>query len=79
MQPINSCLKVGDHYWFIREARSLQDARNAISTARVMGSVGSVETESEVELVGERWVNKTHVVLADVVRLNEDGTECKPL
>ena len=54
--------------WLVREAVSLDEAMNAISFARVTGSVGSKHMEHR---------GGVEVVMADVVRLNDDGTERK--
>ncbi len=61
----NEILNVGGTNWLVREAVSEEAARNCIASARVMGSIG-----------GKDSVNGT--VTADVVRLNDDGTECLP-
>lgn len=54
--------------WLVREAVSLEEAMNAISFARVTGSVGSKHTKEHGGIT---------TILADVVRLNDDGTERK--
>lgn len=54
--------------WLVREAVSLEEAMNAILFARVRGSVGGKHTEER---------NGIKIILADVVRLNDDGTERK--
>ena len=61
----NEILNVDGTNWLVREAASEEAARNCIASARVMGSIG-----------GKDSVNGT--VTADVVRLNDDGTECLP-
>lgn len=58
--------------WLVREARSLSDAFNAIASARVSGSVGSIHT------LNRTYVGGGITVLADVVRLNSDNTERQP-
>jgi alpha-D-ribose 1-methylphosphonate 5-triphosphate synthase subunit PhnG len=55
--------------WLVREAVSMDEAVNAINFALVRGSVGGTHT---LERNGEK------TILADVVRLNDDGTECQP-
>jgi len=61
----NEVLNVDGKNWLIREAVSVEHARNTIASARVMGSIG-----------GKDSVNG--VLVADVVRLNDDNTECLP-
>lgn len=51
--------------WKVREAVSLIAACNAITAARVSGSVGSKSTLNGV-------------TMADVVQINTDGTERQP-
>ena len=65
MQMQNKMIEVTGSRWLVREARSIEDALNAISHARVTGSVGS-----------KTIVNDE--VTADVVRVNSDGSERKP-
>lgn len=65
----NEVLNIDGRNWFVREAVSEESARNAIVTARVSGSIGAKETVNNDGDV---------IVLADVVRLNDDGTECLP-
>lgn len=66
----NHILNLNGTNWLVREAVSEEAARNAIASARVMGSIGGKETETGTDDVKR--------VLADVVRLNADGTECTP-
>lgn len=66
----NHILNLNGTNWLVREAVSEEAARNAIASARVMGSIGGKETETGTDDVKR--------VLADVVRLNDDGTECLP-
>lgn len=58
--------------WKVREARSLDDALNAIASARVSGSVGTTQTLDD-SLCGGGF----HV-LADVIQINSDNTERQP-
>ena len=51
--------------WLVREAKTMEDALNAIANARVTGSVGS-----KAFYDGE--------LTADVVQVNSDGTEREP-
>lgn len=67
---MNKVFGYGAHNWLIREARSMKDAEYAISIAMCTGSVGSLHKES--------FNGGDEIVVADVVRLNDDGTECKP-
>jgi hypothetical protein len=60
----NEIIEVGGSKWKVREARALNDAMHAIDLAACTGSVGSEFCENGV-------------VVADVVRLNDDGTERK--
>ncbi len=61
----NIIINVDSGKWLVREAYSMDDALNAVAMARCTGSVGSKN------LVNDK-------VVADVVRLNDDGTERKP-
>lgn len=67
----NEVLNVDGTNWFVREAVTEGVARSTIAHARVTGSIGGKDT---VQPGGEGPVT----VLADVVRLNDDGTECLP-
>lgn len=68
----NKIIEVGGLRWLIREVKSEEHALNAIASARVSGSVGSKHTLDETRTGG------AVSVLADVVRVNSDGTELKP-
>jgi hypothetical protein len=61
----NQIMTVDGQDWKIREARNDLDAIDAIAMARCTGSVASKQTENGV-------------VVADVVRLNPDGSERQP-
>lgn len=61
----NEVINVGECNWLVREAKSAWHALDAISWARCTGSVESCQAENGV-------------VVADVVKLNADGTECQP-
>ena len=63
---------VGNRKWKIREAVSMEKALDAIAEARVTGSVGCKLT------VNRTYVGGGITVDADVVQLNEDGTERQP-
>ncbi len=62
---VDSVLFVGRHKWKVRFAVSMAHAEHAIAMAQCTGSVGSKHYEND----------ELH---ADVVRLNEDGSECQP-
>ncbi len=64
----NEIIEVGGCKWLVREAASMQDAEFEIAHARVRGSIGGKTIQQ-----GDR-----EIVLADVVRLNADGSECRP-
>lgn len=66
----NEILNVDGTNWLIREATNYDEVHNAIAAARVTGSIGG----RHAERLGDGPVT----VLADVVRLNDDGTECLP-
>jgi hypothetical protein len=68
----NVILEVGGARWKVREAKSEKAAMSAIATARVGGSVGAKNT------LDETLLGLGITVLADVVRINSDGTEVKP-
>lgn len=61
----NETIMVDGQRWKVREARTRWDAEDAIAMARVTGSVGSRQLENGI-------------VVADVVRLNVDGSEVQP-
>ena len=61
----NEIIEVDGENWKVLEARHLADATHAIAMARCNGSEGSLFYENGV-------------VTANVVRLNDDGTECQP-
>lgn len=66
----NEILNVDGKNWLVREAVSAEAARNTIASARVMGSIGGKDSATGTDGVPK--------VLADVVSLNDDGTECLP-
>lgn len=68
----NEIIEVGGRRWLVREAKSREDALDAIAEARCTGSVGSKT------IVDRRFVGGGVEVLADVVQINSDGTERKP-
>lgn len=74
MKIVNRIVAVGGRNWLIREAVSAEAAFNEIANARITGSVGSKTLVDETRLNNGRgiWVQ------ADVVALNEDGTERRP-
>ncbi len=51
--------------WLIVEAVDMGVAMDELSIASLMGSVGSTRTENGA-------------VIADVAKLNQDGTRCEP-
>jgi hypothetical protein len=63
----NEEIEVDGTKWKIREAVSIKEAESAIAMARVSGSVGSKHVEQR---------NGVDTILADVVRLHADGSEC---
>ena len=69
---VNVIVQKGDTQWKVREARSMEDAENAIAMASVSGSVGHMDILDETRCGGGI------TVLADVVRLNDDGSERQP-
>lgn len=68
----NVVLDVDGTKWLVREAKSHTAAVNEIAHARVTGSVGSKTTRDETRVGGVEYV------VADVHRLNDDGTEMQP-
>jgi len=69
---LNQTVEVDGRNWLIRDARSMEDALNAIAHARVSGSVGAKDTLDQTACGGGI------TVLADVHVLNSDGTERQP-
>jgi hypothetical protein len=63
----NQTLEVGGQSWLVREARSHEDAMNAIAMARVTGSVGNTDILDNTACGGSKKV------LADVVRVDSLG------
>ena len=61
--------------WRVREAKSEAAARAAIDFARVTGSVGSRTTRDNLN---KHLEVESSEVVADVVQLNDDGTERQP-
>lgn len=63
--------------WKVREAVSLNAACDAINMARVTGSIGSknVRTDAIIGRSRNEWPTK---VMADVIQINSDNTECQP-
>lgn len=55
----------GKSHWLIREARSIEDAEDAIHLCICTGAIRTTHYESGI-------------VTAKVVRLNPDGSEVKP-
>lgn len=75
----NEIITVDGSKWLVREAESMDAALDEIAMARVTGSVGGKSTVRDVSI--HEWYGKTEGaerVIADVVRLNDDGTERKP-
>lgn len=68
----NEVLEVGGRRWKVREAVTREDALDAIASARCSGSVGARQT------VDKSLCGGGVVVLADVVQINDDGTERQP-
>lgn len=66
---LNEVVEVGGQRWKVREAISMEAAHHAIAMARCTGSVGSRHERDHTYIGGTKFVE------ADVVRLNEDGTE----
>jgi hypothetical protein len=62
--------------WKVREAVSMRAAFEAMSIASATGSVGSSTVRGVVNPTTLRLDHE--VVLADVVRLNDDGSERTP-
>jgi len=69
---INETIEVYGRSWLVREARSRNDALNAIGMAAATGSVGNKD------ILDETLCGGGITVLADVVALNADGSERKP-
>lgn len=63
-------IEAGKRRWLVREAVSEEAAMNAITHARVGGSVGHTDINLNTD--------GTEQILADVVQINSDGTERKP-
>ena len=63
-------IEAGGRRWLVREAVSEQAAMDAITSARVSGSVGHKDIVLSVG--GHKQV------LADVVQINSDDTERQP-
>lgn len=68
----NLVVECGGTRWLIREAESKAAAENAISMARVSGSIG------HRDVLDATCIGGGVTVLADVVQINSDGTERKP-
>jgi hypothetical protein len=66
----NQVLNVDGKNWLVREAVTEGVARSTIAHARVTGSIGGKDSTTDT--------NGVTTVLADVVRLNDDNTECLP-
>ena len=64
-------LEVAGQRWLVTEALSESAALNEISMARVTGSVGHSSSRLD-------WTTKQRVVIADVHRINSDGTKQQP-
>ena len=64
-------IEVSGQRWKVRNALSADAALNAIADARATGSVGAKHIRDETAIGGDV------VVMADVVKVNSDGTECK--
>lgn len=68
----NVVLEVAGRNWKVREAVSEEKALEAITSARVSGSIGA-------KLIRDRtYVGGTRFTEADVVQINSDGTERRP-
>lgn len=65
----NEIIEVGGVRWKIRTAKTLSDAMEAITMARVSGSIGSINIADNTATGG------SVEVLADVVQVTDDGTE----
>lgn len=68
----NEIIEVDGARWKVREAKSRQDALDAITDARASGSVGSKTIHNQT------FVGAGMEVLADVVQINSDGSERQP-
>lgn len=64
----NELIEVAGRQWKVRQAVSREAALNEIAMARCTGSIGGKSSEVSGGI---------ETVLADVVRLNSDGTETK--
>ncbi|MYM92571.1 hypothetical protein [Duganella vulcania] len=65
---INEVIEVGGRQWKVRQAVSHEAALNEIAMARCTGSIGGKSSQV---------IDGVETVLANVVRLNSDGTETK--
>jgi hypothetical protein len=65
----NEIIEVNGLQWKVRQAVSREAALSEIALARCAGSIGGKSSEVS---------NGVETILADVVRLNSDGTETKP-
>lgn len=65
-------IESGGRRWLVREAVSERAAMDAITHARVGGSVG------HRDVIDKRFVGGGEEVQADVVEINSDGTERQP-
>lgn len=72
MTITNEIIEVGGRRWKVREAKTREDALNAIASARCSGSVGERQTHDK------RLCGGALEVLADVVQINSDDTERQP-
>lgn len=61
--------------WLVREAKSEDAARDAIAFAHITGSVGNRTTR---DTLNKHLEVESSEVVADVVQLNDDGTERQP-
>lgn len=61
----NCIVQVGETRWKVKEGRTLSHVINAINHARVTGSIGHTDTVNGV-------------VIAKVIQVNSDNTECQP-
>lgn len=69
---INENVEINGQIWKIRQAISMNAAINAITSARISGSVGAKLSRDDTYIGGTKYIE------ADVVRLNSDGTERQP-
>lgn len=65
-------IEVSGTRWLVRQAVSQAAALNAITFARMRGAIG------HRDIINRRYDGGGEEVLADVVRVNSDGTECVP-